>query len=473
MSDCNAAPITRANIVKYVREDAIVADPILRLRAADRDGDRLFFLFAESEHDEKHFWLDELSGELFFRTPVRFDAPADADRNNIYESHVLVSDGEDDVPVRIRIIVQKVRDDDGPARVGLVALEDGSISVVGAFRPGAKIGVFLETQFLDEIVAGDDGFARFATPGLPSDLGPPLRLVIVDDEGESEVVLPSWYPEHTYGGTRFDDDLFGGVGAVVFGGAGDDRLTGLAPGVIADYSSPAGNFSVIISPEEVRVQDRTGAEGVDLLMGIERVGFADLEVDLGPYIRLLDQDPSVLAALVQLYVACFNRAPDIHGIAYWAMRFDEGVGMEEIARAFFGSPEFFALYGSTSSAEAFVARTYENVLGREPDPEGYRFWVDALASRELSPEAFLISFITAALWHCDPNDAQYVINRSIAGARFSFAAGLSDADLAQEVMNLVDQTAQSLQQAIDLIDREVDALVDDASQFVVQIVGVA
>lgn len=79
------------------------------------------------------------------------------------------------------------------------------------------------------------------------------------------------------------------------------------------------------------------------------------------------------ADVLRLYWAFFSRDPDLAGAEYWTERFDGGASIEEIAFAFAVSDEFRLRYGTTSDAE-FVSIVYENVLGRLPDAEGFRYW---------------------------------------------------------------------------------------------------
>lgn len=80
----------------------------------------------------------------------------------------------------------------------------------------------------------------------------------------------------------------------------------------------------------------------------------------------------------RLYRAAFERGSDDTGLAYWEAQRDRGVSLVRIANAFVDSREFRARYGDLD-AEAFVRRIYGNVLGRQPDTTGLRYWTDRLA----------------------------------------------------------------------------------------------
>ena len=84
-------------------------------------------------------------------------------------------------------------------------------------------------------------------------------------------------------------------------------------------------------------------------------------------------------AVARLYYAYFQRPPDEAGAAYWAAKYGAGdVCLSDIAEYFASSHEFTTTYGSLD-IPAFVRRVYLNVLGREPDPDGYTYWAHQVA----------------------------------------------------------------------------------------------
>ncbi len=84
-------------------------------------------------------------------------------------------------------------------------------------------------------------------------------------------------------------------------------------------------------------------------------------------------------SVARLYMAVFGRQPDAEGFVYWTGRVSNGLKLEKAAESFVSSPEFIALYGSTSNAE-FVDLLYVNVLGRPADAEGRGYWIGQLGS---------------------------------------------------------------------------------------------
>lgn len=102
---------------------------------------------------------------------------------------------------------------------------------------------------------------------------------------------------------------------------------------------------------------------------------ADAET-LGEVVTASDFTPAD-ANLLRLYYVFFDREPDVGGARYWIDRSRNDLGYVEIAAFFAASPEFNDTYGTLTNAE-FVTLLYRNSLEREPDGEGFEFWVDQL-----------------------------------------------------------------------------------------------
>jgi uncharacterized protein (DUF1800 family) len=86
-----------------------------------------------------------------------------------------------------------------------------------------------------------------------------------------------------------------------------------------------------------------------------------------------------IAPIARLYIAYFDRAPDYAGLAYWMYAYRTGTPLADVSEAFAQSPEFVQQYGPRTNAE-FVQLVYRNVLGRQPDASGYTYWLAELDS---------------------------------------------------------------------------------------------
>ncbi len=85
------------------------------------------------------------------------------------------------------------------------------------------------------------------------------------------------------------------------------------------------------------------------------------------------------STILRLYWAVLGRQPELAGADYWVEVYDtELLTTLQIAGYFATSPEFVATYGPSLSDEDFVAVAYRNVLGREPELEGFHYWLTQL-----------------------------------------------------------------------------------------------
>lgn len=86
------------------------------------------------------------------------------------------------------------------------------------------------------------------------------------------------------------------------------------------------------------------------------------------------------AAIANLYIALFNRAPDAAGFAFWTQALADGASIDVLARGFVQTPEAQAIYPASQTAAQFVTTYYTNVLGRAIDESGLKFWTEVLES---------------------------------------------------------------------------------------------
>jgi SpoIID/LytB domain protein len=107
---------------------------------------------------------------------------------------------------------------------------------------------------------------------------------------------------------------------------------------------------------------------VDVVRGGNRRALAEGLVRSGHFTGLLIDD---------LYTRALGRSADAPGRAYWVAEVGRGIDVRSVGILFFGSREYYERAGGTD--EAFIAALYRDVLGREPDAEGRRYWLDLLA----------------------------------------------------------------------------------------------
>jgi len=153
---------------------------------------------------------------------------------------------------------------------------------------------------------------------------------------------------------------------------------------------------------------------------------------------------SMQTDITKLYVATFNRAPDAEGIEYWLTA---GLEIEQIAMSFFDQEETQALYPSLNQVGIFVQSVYLNLFNREPDSDGWIYWIDRLNSGEVSRSLFLLAVINGA----KDSDNIILSNKAVVGEYFA-KSGLNNQEDATLVMQDVTGSTQSVVEAFALID---------------------
>ena len=179
-----------------------------------------------------------------------------------------------------------------------------------------------------------------------------------------------------HGATVGADAFIAGAGSELFsGGAGTDTIA---------YNGERGNFAVSGGGNSFTVTDKTGAGGVDLVGGVERLLFSD-----GSGVAL-DVDGHTGQAY-RLYQAAFDRTPDLPGMGFWLSYLDNGMSLQTMSQNFLQSNEGVAAYGSLNDAQ-FVTALYDNVLHRAPEAAGFAFHVGNLAAGAYSRAVLLMGF---------------------------------------------------------------------------------
>lgn len=188
----------------------------------------------------------------------------------------------------------------------------------------------------------------------------------------------------TITGNGADNVLQGGAGNdILVGLQGNDRLDGGAGIDTAVYSGLRSAYTVQRGADGVHV---SGAEGADVLAGVERVAFTD-------GMLALDVDGSAGVAY-RLYLAALGREPDAAGLGYWIRMLDQGLSMADAARYFTQSEEFASLYGG--SHDAYLKALYEHVLHRAPDTDGLAWWTDQMDHHGVGNADVLLGFSNSA-----------------------------------------------------------------------------
>jgi peroxidase len=283
------------------------------------------------------------------------------------------------------------------------------------------------------------------------------------------------------------DDLINGEGGadILVGGPGNDTVAGGQGNDTAIYSGSQNRYHVEVAEGGISITDRhSEGDGTDRLESIENLAFSQGDWALHEFTDVLGVFESDFTALAELYTAYFNRAPDSKGLLFWASKLGDGMALDEIAVLFFEQTETQALYPTSSSSEVFAKTVYQNVLGREFDPEGLEFWVSMLESEAVSRPMFILQLVRGAKApvpsDADPEfkaqkaaDMAHLAEKSDLGLYFSAIKGMSNVDSARSVMETYDGAGTGLTEAKALIETfYADALDPVEGEFLISLTGV-
>lgn len=158
-----------------------------------------------------------------------------------------------------------------------------------------------------------------------------------------------------------------------------------------------------------------------------------------------------LPEVTKLYVATFNRAPDAAGINYWT---NSGMSIENIAQSFFDQPETKALYDTLTSNTDFVNAIYNNLFNRNAEQAGLEYWVSQLDAGNVSRNTAILAFINGAEANTSAQgilDSTILTHKQTVGLSF-VQHGLEDVNLARSVIEGIDASESSVEQALLNID---------------------
>ncbi|MBX3537308.1 MAG: family 16 glycosylhydrolase [Chelatococcus sp.] len=240
-------------------------------------------------------------------------------------------------------------------------------------------------------------------------------------------------------GTTGSEYLFGGDGHdTLHGDSGDDVIDGGDGYNAASYIGRAENFALSMDAAQraVIVDDRSNAEGTDVVVNVHELRFADQTIDLVPMIKAANADAADLGMIIDLYTSYFDRAPDAMGLYFWTSLLNDGVAIADIAEQFFAAAEPSRFAGKSTSE--IVDMAYREILGRAPDADGFAYWVDAVDSGRLNIEDIPLAFILSGRSGAAGTDGEQLIEKAEKAAYFALDKGLGDGEGAKAVLDATD-----------------------------------
>ncbi len=192
-------------------------------------------------------------------------------------------------------------------------------------------------------------------------------------------------------GTGTDDRIVSNGGRdLILTAQGNDTVVGA--GQVMEVNGGPGTDTVITGLSLSRLSDLQGDNsfrylnvGADfsVFIDVERIAFTNT------YVAFDVQGNAGQA--YRLYQAAFARTPDTAGVSFWIDRLDDGASLKSIATGFTSSAEFKTAYGASATNSQYVAKFYQNVLGRAGEAAGVTFWTGEL-QRGVSLADVLIGF---------------------------------------------------------------------------------
>lgn len=225
-------------------------------------------------------------------------------------------------------------------------------------------------------VAGNEQVSRFMGITYSKNDTPYMTItglsVSVSDAANASALFSG---NDVYVGSSGNDHFYAWPGNDSYsGGAGIDTV---------HYNALSSDFSVTRVGSTATV---TGLGKNDFLNDIERINFQEdgstLALDVGQWQNA--------GAGYRLYQAAFDRAPDAAGLKYWIGDLDKGNTLQQVAQGFVDSAEFKTL-NPGSDAKSMINNFYLNVLHREADASGFKYWEDSMANGMTANE-MLVSF---------------------------------------------------------------------------------
>ena len=137
--------------------------------------------------------------------------------------------------------------------------------------------------------------------------------------------------------------------------------------------------------------------GLEDISEIETLSFSDkslnVKKDIIDVFNLIGEIDSISGKIYRLYNASFKRFPDKSGLKYWIKKNESGEDTyNNIAKSFIISDEFASLYGIESTNQEYIQALYNNVLNRQPDNEGFKYWANQLEGGYEDRSQLLIGF---------------------------------------------------------------------------------
>ncbi|WP_195763584.1 DUF4214 domain-containing protein, partial [Duganella guangzhouensis] len=142
--------------------------------------------------------------------------------------------------------------------------------------------------------------------------------------------------------------------------------------------------------------------------------------------------------LAQLYVAIYNRAPNVQDFRLWLNSLNTGNPLQAVAKGMLDSSEGLKLYPATLSDSAFIDQVYSTAFTGTPDARSKDIWLKALQNQSRS--VVLLDIISDTLYATTEagKPGRDLFNAKVGvGLTYALNATGNDIDLAKTINSLV------------------------------------
>ena len=124
--------------------------------------------------------------------------------------------------------------------------------------------------------------------------------------------------------------------------------------------------------------------GFEDITNLKTLSFNDqvleLEKDILGVFNQIKGIDHITGKIFRLYNSALNRFPDIEGFKYWIAKNQSGELLyKQTSNCFINSKEYIDSHVFLSNSE-FLSSLYSNVLNRDPDAEGFNYWLNQLSN---------------------------------------------------------------------------------------------
>jgi hypothetical protein len=166
--------------------------------------------------------------------------------------------------------------------------------------------------------------------------------------------------ENAYGGDGNDVITGNNADNVLYGMRGNDTLIGGSGLDTAAWKHAAANYQLSMSNGTWKVSDKTGVDGVDSLMSIERLQFSDRVVIMDS-----QSHPSYAglpSELYQFFITAFNAAPGVTYMNQLAEAYSYGLSIKDIVEIFTTKAQFTSVYSPSLSHLDMATLLMNNIV---------------------------------------------------------------------------------------------------------------